>query len=66
MFNTSQIKYIKDLSKRLNSRGFSWQHDDFPMLQKIIPETLCHICIHGDKNDGGCFQCSEESKFEVF
>ena len=64
MIETHQINYLKDLDLRLNRRGFSWQHDDFYKLKTIIPEILCHLCVHGDKNDGACFECFNESKFE--
>jgi hypothetical protein len=31
------IKGLKSLNLRLNCRGFSWQHDDFFLLQEALP-----------------------------
>lgn len=36
----TKLKHLEDLSKRLNARGFSWQHDDYFVLQELLPLLL--------------------------
>lgn len=59
------IDYLLDLNKRLLQNGFSFQHQDYFKLREIIPEMICHLCKHGDKNDGECFTCSGNSRFDL-
>ena len=66
VINNTQIDYLKKLSSRLNTNGFLWQHEDHLSLTDIIPEMLCHLCIHGDKNDGICMECFNEKYFKYY
>jgi len=66
IINKSQINYLKELSLRLSGNGFSWNHEDYFQLKKIVPEILCHLCLHGDKNDGFCWDCFNEKNFKYY
>ena len=65
MINNSQIEYLKALDKRFHN-GFSWQHEDYFNLKELVPEMLCHLCIHGDKNDGICMKCFNFKHFKYY
>ncbi len=45
--NQIQIKYLIELSKRLNSKGFSWNHQDYFLLKEIVPEMVRHLSVIG-------------------
>ena len=36
----STLEQLKDLSKRLQQRGFSWHHDDYFCLKEALPELI--------------------------
>ena len=58
------IKYLLSLADRMREKDFEWGTIDYFMLKRLVPEMLCHICKHGDKNDGICLTCFGESKFD--
>ena len=58
------ITYLLSLADRMREKDFEWDTIDYFMLKPLVPEMLCHICKHGDKNDGICLTCFGESKFD--
>jgi len=34
------IDKLKDLNRRIHCSGFSWRHDDFFLLQEVLPELV--------------------------
>lgn len=67
VISNSQLNYLRDLSIRLAAKGFSWQPEDYRNLKEMVPVILCHICVHGNKNEGTpCWDCFQERHFEYY
>lgn len=40
MLTKIKVDHLKELNDRLQSNGFSWQHDDYFLLSETMPEIL--------------------------
>ena len=56
----STLKQLKELSKRLQGRGFSWHHDDYFCLREALPELIeHHLTSRQSRAADVCPKCGE-------